>query len=440
LFLKSPHGCAGCVKVRFQWCSGRMGGLQSCCAKEEETVDNVQKIELEKHDAFQELQSPSGACTADSTGETLEEGKSLPRLPSAVSSALASDTKGLSLRQLLLMGRYIEAEMQLQETGEDEDGVKKFLEQVMPPMREIAPKARLPTEKEGYAKLELSDIGMDIFVRRADTIDICFSVDFPATWEKMLAMNWEADLSSQWLPFGPEVQATYSERVSSLLIYVHAKIPMLPGSREAYVHRQIVDCFTPMSLLDGRQGLLIVEKSPDNWKTGGTFLDEFQVKPPGGSRWVTRDEQLESFTFYEYVNPTTIRCFIRYKLNLNVPSWLFPNSALHYLAKFIGRRWHAGVIGAIDKFDSYGYQTRVDARKYPIYDAVLERALKRSRMDLLGEDGPVSPQGDGKPPSMAAAGKAVMAANAMASNGKETSDGKKGSDAAQPAASAAAKA
>ena len=23
-----------------------------------------------------------------------------------------------------------------------------------------------------------------------------------------------------------------------------------------------------------------------------------------GGRWVTRDEQLESFTFYEYVNPT----------------------------------------------------------------------------------------------------------------------------------------
>mmetsp|Transcript_758 Transcript_758/g.2057 ORF Transcript_758/g.2057 Transcript_758/m.2057 type:complete len:426 (-) Transcript_758:81-1358(-) len=396
-----------------------MGGCSSCCAKEEDGLQDVQRIQLEKLEDPLDSQSPAklsgdATGTADSTGEAVEE-KSLPRLPSSVSSALASENGGYTQRQLLMMGRFIEAEAKLQERGEDEEGVKDFLEKVMPPMRAIAPKARLPTEKEGYTRLELSDIGMEIYIRRAESIDACFSVDLPnTTWEKMLAMNWEADLSSQWLPFSPEVGSTYSERASTLLIYVHAKIPMLPGSREAYIHRQVVDCFTPYSLLDGRQGLLIVEKSPDNWKTGGTFMDEFQVKPPPSSRWVTRDEQQESFTFYEYVNPTTIRCFIRYKLNFNVPSWLFPNSALHYLAKFTGRRWHAGLIGAIEKFDSYGYQARVDARKYPIYDAVLERALKRSRMDLNGEDGPTSPQGAEKPHSLAATGKAVMAAKKLA--------------------------
>ncbi|CAJ1342596.1 unnamed protein product [Effrenium voratum] len=408
-----------------------MGTITSCCAKEEtfNSYDEIQKFDTFA-DANAEEQSPAGLSGADTAPE---EGRSLPRLPSATSVSLAEGER-YTARQLLLMGRYIEAEEQIKELGVgDEVEASKFLEQVMPPMREIAARARLPTEKEGYTKLELSDLNMDIYVRRGDWIDVCFSTDLPATWEKMLAMNWEADLSSQWLPFNPEVSQSYSERASQLLLFVHAKIPMLPGSREAYIHRHVVDCFTPNSLLDGRQGLLVVEKSPDNWKTGGTWMDEFQVKPPNPSRWVTRDEQMESFTFYEYVNPTTIRCFIRYKLNFNVPSWLFPNSALHYLAKFTGRRWHTGLFHALDKFSDFGYQARVDARRFPIYDAVLERALKRSRMDLLGEDGPVSPQAPpkkeqeaeaGKHPSMAAAGKAVMAATSMskttrASDGKE---------------------
>lgn len=402
-----------------------MGVASSCCAKAEIlTLDDVQKVES-FGDGNVEEQSPttlSGAETAP-----VEESRSLPRLPSAASDAVSQITVGegqrYTARQLLLMGRYLEAEELLKETEndevKDEDNVRPFLEKVMPSLRNIAVRARLPTEKEGYTKLDLPEHHMVIYVRRAETIDVCFSTDLPATWEKMLAMNWEADLSSQWLPFSPEVVTSYSEKASMLMLYVHAKVPPMPGSREAYIHRHVVDLFTPNSVLDGRQGLLIVEKSPDNWKTGGTFMDEFHVKPPPSSRsWVTRDEQLESFTFYEYVNPTTIRCFIRYKLNFNIPSFLLPNWALFNLAKFTGRRWHSGLMNALEKFEDFGYQKRVDERKFPIYDAVLERALKRSRMDLLGEDGPISPQADSKKTSLKAAGKAVMAAGSIAAAGK----------------------
>ncbi|CAK8990650.1 unnamed protein product [Durusdinium trenchii] len=393
-----------------------MGLTTSCCAKGEEVlVDDVQKVEAFGDGTAEE--SPTGLSGTETA--PVEDSKSLPRLPSAASASdaisIKTDGDRYTARQLLLMGRYIEAEELLKETGEDEDGVQGFLEKVMPSMREIAVRARLPTEKEGYTKLEIPEHNMVVYVRRAETIDVCFSTDLPATWEKMLAMNWEADLSSQWLPFSPEVVTTYSQRASQLMLYVHAKIPALPGSREAYIHRHVVDCFTPNSILDGRQGLLIVEKSPDNWKTGGVFMDEFHVKPPPSSRWVTRDEQLESFTFYEYVNPTTIRCFIRYKLNFNISPWLFPNVALFALAKFTGKRWHAGLMNALEKFEDFGYQKRVDERKFPIYDAVLERALKRSRMDLLGEDGPTSPQAVSEKTSLKAAGKAVLAVGALSS-------------------------
>eukprot|EP00434_Breviolum_minutum_P033464 symbB.v1.2.029610.t1/scaffold3265.1/size60019/2 len=180
------------------------------------------------------------------------------------------------------MGRYLEAEELLKETEKDEvkdeDNVRPFLDKVMPSLRNIAVRARLPTEKEGYTKLDLPEHHMVIYVRRAETIDVCFSTDLPATWEKMLAMNWEADLSSQWLPFSPEVVTTYSEKASMLMLYVHAKVPPMPGSREAYIHRHVVDLFTPNSVLDGRQGLLIVEKSPDNWKTGSNVPPSAQMK------------------------------------------------------------------------------------------------------------------------------------------------------------------
>lgn len=77
-------------------------------------------------------------------------------------------------------------------------------------------------------------------------------------------------------------------------------------------------------------------------------------------------------------------------------------------------------MNALDKFEDFGYQKRVDERKFPIYDAVLERALKRSRMDLLGEDGPISPQADtSKKTSLKAAGKAVMAVGSMSAKSRE---------------------
>eukprot|EP00913_Durusdinium_trenchii_P001627 g1505.t1 len=389
-----------------------MGLTTSCCAKGEEVlVDDVQKVE-----AF-------GDGTAEEMANRWigylhgQDSKSLPRLPSAASASdaisIKTDGDRYTARQLLLMGQR---------------------------------KASFQFSQEGYTKLEIPEHNMVVYVRRAETIDVCFSTDLPATWEKMLAMNWEADLSSQWLPFSPEVVTTYSQRASQLMLYVHAKIPALPGSREAYIHRHVVDCFTSGALRSLRsQGnarrpherdsyeLGGVEKSPDNWKTGGVFMDEFHVKPPPSSRWVTRDEQLESFTFYEYVNPTTlgsgkrlllrkefaqgttIRCFIRYKLNFNISPWLFPNVALFALAKFTGKRWHAGLMNALEKFEDFGYQKRVDERKFPIYDAVLERALKRSRMDLLGEDGPTSPQAVSEKTSLKAAGKAVLAVGALSS-------------------------
>lgn len=403
-----------------------MGVTTSCCAKAEVlTLDDVQKVESIADGTVEAEQSPTTLSGAETAPLEDQDSGSLPRLPSAASQGISQISVGeggrYTARQLLLMGRYLEAEELLKDMEKDEEDVGPFLEKVMPSLRNIAVRARLPTEKEGYTKLELPENKMVIYVRRAETIDVCFSTDLPATWEKMLAMNWEADLSSQWLPFSPEVVTSYSERASMLMLYVHAKVPPMPGSREAYIHRHVVDLFTPNSVLDGRQGLLIVEKSPDNWKTGGVFLDEFHVKPPPSSRsWVTRDEQLESFTFYEYVSPTTIRCFIRYKVNFNIPSFLLPNWALFNLAKFTGRRWHSGLMNALDKFEDFGYQKRVDERKFPIYDAVLERALKRSRMDLLGEDGPISPQADtSKKTSLKAAGKAVMAVGSMSAKSRE---------------------
>eukprot|EP00435_Cladocopium_sp_Y103_P018266 s2016_g4.t1 len=102
-------------------------------------------------------------------------------------------------------------------------------------------------------------------------------------------------------------------------------------------------------------------------------------------------------------------------------SFLLPNWALFNLAKFTGRRWHSGLMNALDKFEDFGYQKRVDERKFPIYDAVLERA-----MDLLGEDGPISPQADTKKKtSLKAAGKAVMAVGSLSGAKSHETDEKK---------------
>ncbi|CAE8636747.1 unnamed protein product, partial [Polarella glacialis] len=155
---------------------------------------------------------------------------------------------------------------------------------VMPKLRSVGGRAHIPSTKDGWHVINLSDIGLNIFMRRKELIEVCFSVDIPnTTWEQMLAMNWEPDLSSQWLPFGPEVTSEKSKSSSSLMMHVAAKITMLPGSREVYVHRHVVDCFSNKSVVPGRQGLLIVERSPDNWKTGGRYMGEFDVKPPSGS-------------------------------------------------------------------------------------------------------------------------------------------------------------
>mmetsp|Transcript_96895 Transcript_96895/g.172474 ORF Transcript_96895/g.172474 Transcript_96895/m.172474 type:complete len:378 (+) Transcript_96895:77-1210(+) len=362
-----------------------MGLNSSCCSKDDSLeADALQRISNEASDPKAETDeklpgeplvfsaiasSEDGNATADSKNG--EEGKKKVQDTPGLSDKLAT------LRQMLRVGQFLEVEKQIEEesTDRDEDTyARSFLKSVMPQMRGIAPRARLPSEKDGWAILDLADIGMHIYLKRSETIDVCFSVDLPdVTWEQMLAMNWEADLSSQWLPFNPEVATTHGTNSSSMMMHVSAKIPVLPGHREVIICRHVVDCFSPDSVIDGRRGLLIVEKSPDNWNTGGKFM-EFDVAPPSSSRWVTRDEQLESFTFYEYVNPTTIRCMITYKLIFQVPSWLFPDSALHWLAKLTGRQWYAGLLGALKKYTEYGYKARAEAREHPIYDAVVARA------------------------------------------------------------------
>lgn len=374
-------------------------GNSACCSKDDSAeIDELTHTERESADANAEEQceatnsnlSPSGQTGTPKSpclpkpDEIEQSGQNGPRLPAAADASAppeselqqAADEKfEAHVRHLLRLGRFVEAEAELRDNPNGAEKCRKFLADVMPEIRACAPRARLPSKEDGWTVLDLSDIGMHIYLKRGDVIDVCFSADFPnTTWNQMLAMNWEADLSSQWLPFSPEVQATYSDIASSLMMYVSAKVPILPGSREVYIYRHVVDLFTSDSFIDGRPGLLIVEKSPSNWQTGGRFMDEFDVKPLSTSRWVTRDEQLESFTFYEYVNPTTIRCFITYKLIFNVSPWLFPNTALHWLAKFTGRRWHAGLLDAFKKFKEYGYQGRVDAKAHPIYDSVVERA------------------------------------------------------------------
>lgn len=282
----------------------------------------------------------------------------------------------------LLSGRCVEAEKLLkkaEELGEadpacpEQAAQRAWLEGVMPTLRAAASQLQERMDQSQWTTLNLPDIGMDIYLRRGDTIEIRLVVEFPSSFVQAMTMNWEADLSSSWLPFHPSVDTKTSELSSSVMMYVKAKLPVVPGYREVYVYRHILDCFGPENLIeDGRQGLLVVEYSPENWRTGGVFLGEFNIAPPSTSRRMTRDEQQLSLTFYEPLSDKSVRCTSHYRIVLNVPRWLLPDAAIQWLAKHIGRQWHAGVVKVISNFEKYGYVSRAASSTHPLYAAVKE--------------------------------------------------------------------
>lgn len=272
---------------------------------------------------------------------------------------------------LLLVGRLAEAEQLAEEaaegnaSGDFDPRLVAWLQETLSCIREASPSMDAPPEKNGWSCMPLDDIGMKVYVRRRDIIDIQIVVNLPATLEQVLVINWEPDLAMQWLPFNPKVELTKSMRTSSILMRVTAKLPIL-STREVYVYRTIVDCSTPEAEVAGRRGLMVVEKSPENWRTGGPF-QEFTVLPPSESRWVTRDEQRQSVTFYEALDPKTVRTTLSYQLNINIPRWLFPDAALHFLAKATARQYHYGLMRALADFERLGYSPRHAASSHHIY-------------------------------------------------------------------------
>merc|ERR1712046_535548 len=98
----------------------------------------------------------------------------------------------------------------------------------------------------------------------------------PARTVHSAAINLEIDLNSAWMPFNPTISAQYSGSTSALITDTALKIPYLPGTREIYTYRVILDCLgqdTPIE--KKRRGVLYIDRAPEKvWKDGGAYKGE----------------------------------------------------------------------------------------------------------------------------------------------------------------------
>merc|ERR1712046_312973 len=250
---------------------------------------------------------------------------------------------------LLRTGRLLEAEMIAKHNSPVVDqSMVTWLDEELVIIRAAVGRLTTPNDTQDKPNLRGSksgawkDVDMpDIhttssFRWRGDCIEVRTVMELPAEMRHAVAINAELDLNSQWMPFNPKLKAIYSDFSSALITHTAMKIPMLPGTREIYTYRLIVDCFSPSPPLldDGRQGVLFIDRAPDCWKAGGRFKNEFDIPAPSGY-WVTRDEQRLSVALWEPIDEGRARLTISADIVFNVPKWLLPDSAITFLIKTI---------------------------------------------------------------------------------------------------------
>lgn len=293
----------------------------------------------------------------------------------------AKGDEGEELVSLLCAGRLVEGD-QLARSNTNVRNVPQtqasvtWLTGMLPEIRTASAVCIVPADDEaGWHRCHFRECGLDVrlFVKPGEVIEAKMTVDLPGTMEKIIGILWEPDLGTAWLPFNPTIRCQHSSRSSSVLFLAEAKIPPLPGTRQCYVYRTLVDCFSPSSTFqafEGRRGLFVYERSPDNWRTGGRFQDEFDVSPPSKNRWVSRDEQLMATAFYEVLNETTVRAVITMFLRINVPRWILTDRVACWLVKHTCKLWLAGIVTALTNFEKYGYATRIAQSRSHIYRGV----------------------------------------------------------------------
>jgi hypothetical protein len=236
----------------------------------------------------------------------------------------------------------------------------------------------------------MDDIQSTVYFRRRDdgTIEFKTVLKFDATMEQALAISLEYDLASQWAPFNPTYSFQLSKNTAALMNHSILKIPLIPGSRESYCYRLVVDCFTPMSepvVGKDRQGLLFIDRAPSVWKTGGQFKNEFHIPPPSKG-WTSRDEQRLFVSFWEPLSETSAQATIYGEVVLNISKWLLPDSTVLFLVKQITRAANKGLTSVFRDFEKYGYIERIKhPNSCPMYQSVA--ATSKAYLSTLQQRG-----------------------------------------------------
>jgi hypothetical protein len=215
----------------------------------------------------------------------------------------------------------------------------------------------------------LPEIGTVRWRWNQGVIEFCAIMELPARIQDGVAINVDIDLNSEWAPFVTKVSPMFSTFSSSLITFSALKIPGLPGSREIYTHRTIVDCFGAASVIDGREGVLFVDVSPDVWKTGGRYKEFDIPKPPGG--WVSRDEQRLSVAFWEPLDESRAQLTLFGEVVFSVSKYLIPDRFITWLIRMVTQTTHKNLKKVFSDFEAYNKRVRESSN--PLYSSVISR-------------------------------------------------------------------
>lgn len=304
-------------------------------------------------------------------------------------------------QMLLLAGRLREAEEVAQRHRASLDStLVAWLEEEMAAIRAVvgnvantaedagpaASMAKKASKTGGWKDVVIPEINGAVSWRwRSDGIEFRTGMELPARMQDAVAINVEIDLNAQWMPFNPTLKPTFSQTTAALLTHTNVKLPGLPGSREMYTYRLIVDCLDEASLVgDGRRGVLFVDRCPDVWKKGGHYKGEFDIPPPPGG-WISRDEQRLSVAFWEPVADDMAKLTIFGEVAFAVPKWLLPDSAVSFLCKTIMKTTYKNLSKAFKELESFGYEARMKDPKNPkamIYESVAARGIAKPEAAL----------------------------------------------------------
>jgi len=228
--------------------------------------------------------------------------------------------------------------------------------------------------ESAYRDVPLPEIDAQMHYRRKkDGVEFHTVMKLPARMQDAVAINFEIDLNSQWMPFNPTAKADVSARSSTCITHTAFKIPAFPGTREIYTYRMAVDCLGSEAVAEcGRPGMLFIDRSPDCWKAGGRFKDEFDIPPPPPG-WVTRDQQRLSVAFWEPLTDGSSSLTLWCDIVFNVPRWIFPDALVVWLLKTVAKTSQKNLSLCFRELDNYGFEERVRQSRNPIYNSVVTR-------------------------------------------------------------------